>query len=358
MKTMMRTSMALALAGVLACGQVWAADVEGLIDEATAQVESGADARGSLDALLAALAASNDSDAIDDLLGAIEDIGDADGGSPQSVKQYLRAKAPPVLRQVFGKRIDWSTRSDALMLHRALEASDADLKEAIRLGNADQSGERDFMVSRAELLQDWLDNRSPERRAELDAAPTTAGASNQAALSEARELGVGVNVDALMDAARRGALDEVRVLLDAGIAVNAKSSAWMSPLAAASFGNCALPGADVRGNLAVMDLLIQRGADLNAFDERGNPILMPAVQQCPIEIIRKLLDAGAAVAPVNQQDFTPLDMALVLGKIDIAELLVERGARRDAAKLDRLFAETPSDPRVQAVLKRAAAKGK
>jgi hypothetical protein len=39
-------------------------------------------------------------------------------------------------------------------------------------------------------------------------------------------------------------------------------------------------------------------------------------------------------------------------------LLVARGARRDPAKLDRLFAETPDNPRIKAVLAKAAAKGK
>lgn len=334
---------------------VQAASPSALVAAVDARIEAGADARAEIDALLEQLGRNGDEDVVDDLLDAVERIGDADGTSPQAVKQYLRAQAPVVLRKIFAGRFSWSLRSDALMLHRTLEASDADLQQAIALAKADTSPQRDFMISRGELLQDWLDHRDPERRAELDVAPA---AGSGTALAEARELGIGVNVDALMDAARRGAVEEVRVLLDAGLDVNAKSSAWMSPLAAAAYGNCALPNVDLRGNLDVMDLLFARGVQPDAFDERGNPILMPAVQQCPIAIVRRLLDGGAQVNPVNKQDFTPLEMALMLGKIDIAELLVERGARRDPAKLDRLYAETPSDPRVQAVLKRAAAKGK
>jgi len=222
---------------------------------------------------------------------------------------------------------------------------------------ADSSRERDFMRSRGELLQNWLDNRTPERRAELDAAPVETEESLDARAA-AGGLGIGVNVDELMDAARRGAVEDVRVLLDAGLDINAKSSAWMSPLAAAAVGNCVMPDAPLDGNLAVMGLLIKRGADPDAFDDRDNSILMTATQQCPLVVIKRLLDAGAKVNPVNKQDFTPLEMALVMGKIDIAELLVERGARRDRKHLDRLFAETPDDPRLRTLLDKAAKKGK
>jgi ankyrin repeat protein len=148
------------------------------------------------------------------------------------------------------------------------------------------------------------------------------------------------------------------VLLDAGLDVNSKTGTWTSPLAAAATLRCSTPGESLAGNLAVMDLLIERGADPDAFDTLNNSILMSAVQQCPLPIVQKLLDAKAQAGPVNKQDFTPLEMALVMGKIDIAELLVARGARRDPAKLDRLFAETPEDPRLRALLAKAAAKGK
>lgn len=329
-----------------------------LVRQAQQAIASGDDAQASIDALIDALASTRNEDEADDLIDAIESLGDADGTSPQAVKQYFRAKAPAALRKIIGGPFSWSLRGDAVMVHRTLEASDADLKAAIAQAMADTSEQKGYLQSRGELLQDWLDSRSPERHAELDAAPTTTAATSNDALARARALGLSVSLDQLMDSARRGAVEEVTVLLDAGLDVNAKSSAWMSPLSAAATGRCALPTEPITGNLAVMDLLLQRGANPDAFDERGNPILMPAVQQCPLAIVQRLLDGGAQVNPVNKQDFTPLEMAFVLGKIDIAELLVARGARRDPAKLDRLFAETPSDPRVKAVLARAGAKGK
>ena len=312
-----------------------------------------------VDQVIAQLAASRGDDDVRAALDALEDAGGADSASPQATKQALRAKAPPLLRELFARKdLSWSVRGDLLMMHRTLEASDDDLRAAIALAQSDDSPQKDYLASRGELLQDWLDNRTPQRRAELDAAPPADSAGTGAAIARARAQKLDVSVDALMNAAGEGDVDSVRLLLDAGLDVNAKSSSWTSPLAAAAMRRCALPSEPIEGNLAVMDLLIARGADPDSFDELHNSILMPAVQQCPLAIVQKLVDAGAEVAPVNKQDFTPLEMALMLGKLDIAELLVARGARRDPAKLDRLFVETPENPRLKAVLAKAAAKGK
>ena len=309
--------------------------------------------------LLAQLAASRNDDDVREALDRLEEAGGADTASPQATKHAYRAKAPAVLRKLFGRKdLSWSVRGDLLMMHRTLEASDDDLRAAIALANADTSPQKDYLVSRGELLQDWLDHRTPERRAELDAAPPADRAGTGAAIAQARARNLDVSVDALMNAAGEGDVDSVRLLLDAGLDVNARSSSWTSPLAAAATRHCALPAEPIDGNLAVMDLLIARGADPDAFDDLNNSILMSAVQQCPLAVVQKLVDAKAQVGPVNRQDFTPLEMALVLGKIDIAEFLVARGARRDPAKLDRLFVETPTDPRIKAVLAKAAAKGK
>ena len=331
------------------------ASPDSLIDAVERRVSAGQTADAQIDALLAGLAASRDDDTVSDYLDAIEELGGADTASPQAVKQAFRAKAPPVLRKLFATPLSWSVRGDLLMLHRAIEASDDDLRAAIALALADTSPQKDYLASRGELLQDWLDQRTPVRRAELDATPP-AGAGD--AVARARAGGQDVSVDALMNAAGEGDVATVRLLLEAGLDVNAKSNTWMSPLAAAAQRHCTLPNEPIEGNLAVMGLLIARGADPDAFDDKHNSILMSAVQACPLPIVRMLLDGKAEVNPVNAQDFTPLEMALVLGKLDHAELLVERGARRDPAKLDRLFVETPDNPRLKALLAKAAAKGK
>ena len=339
----------------LACGAAaaQAQNAARAIADAEQAVESGADATAALDRLVAALAATKSNDAADELIDTIETLGDADGASPVAVKQHLRAQAPAALRRVIEGPFEWTVRGDAVMAHRALEASDEDLKAAIALAMADTSKEKGYINSRGELLQSWLDQRTPERRAELAAKPADA-AAERGALARARDAGIGVSVDQLMSAAMDANREQVATLLDAGLDVNAKSNVFMSPLAA-SITACAKQVPEAR-QIATMDLLFERGADPDGTDALGNTILMSAVQQCGVGVARRLLDGGAKANPVNAQDFTPLEMALVMGKIDVAELLVERGARRPQDKLDRLFVETPEDPRLKALLAKAASK--
>ena len=95
-------------------------------------------------------------------------------------------------------------------------------------------------------------------------------------------------------------------------------------------------------------------ADGEGADSRGNTVLMGAVQMCPLPVVRTLVDKGVDANPKpNAQGFTPLGMALISGKWDVAEFLVERGARLETAQVDALFFERPTDPKVLAILERA-----
>jgi ankyrin repeat protein len=103
----------------------------------------------------------------------------------------------------------------------------------------------------------------------------------------------------------------------------------------------------------VLDLLVGRGFRLDHADAQGNQIMMTAAQLCPAPVGAHLIELGAAVDPVNRQQFTPLKLALVTGRWDFAKVLVDHGARitrRDAAQL---FFEPPQDPEQRALLARA-----
>jgi Zn-dependent protease with chaperone function len=101
----------------------------------------------------------------------------------------------------------------------------------------------------------------------------------------------------------------------------------------------------------------EQGAGVDGVDARGNTVLMSAVQACSLAEVRRLVEHGADPNPEpNAQDFTPLGMALVSGKWDVAEFLVEHGARLETSQIDALFLERPTDPRLLAILERAEQK--
>ncbi|CAI7652798.1 unnamed protein product [Penicillium crustosum] len=90
---------------------------------------------------------------------------------------------------------------------------------------------------------------------------------------------------------------------------------WI-PLLAASQG----------GFLDIVQLLIQRGADIGASDSCGETPLYIACENGRIEVVRLLLDKGADVHHHNQFGWTPVNTASDEGFSDIVLLLVERGA--------------------------------
>jgi len=63
----------------------------------------------------------------------------------------------------------------------------------------------------------------------------------------------------LLNAAKRGHLEEVRRLLDKGVDVNARDDWWKTPLHYAADG----------GHLSVVKLLVEKGADVDAKNKEG-----------------------------------------------------------------------------------------
>jgi len=72
--------------------------------------------------------------------------------------------------------------------------------------------------------------------------------------------------------------------------------------------------------------LIENGANLNAEDEDGNPLLHVAIVHNDFEGFRFLIKNGAKIDKVNINGDTPLHMAATGGLFEVAELLIENGA--------------------------------
>jgi hemoglobin len=121
----------------------------------------------------------------------------------------------------------------------------------------------------------------------------------------------------LQEACGAGNLAIVNLLLDLGADLNAGSHPALYSLA----NECRTAGADV------VRLLIAHGADVNACDnvKRCTPLHM-AARRGNLEIAEALLDCGAHIDARDSHGDAPLQRALNCRKPAIAELLLARGA--------------------------------
>ena len=101
----------------------------------------------------------------------------------------------------------------------------------------------------------------------------------------------------LVLAARNGEVERVSELLATGLPPDAEES---------KNGHRALHQAAGAGELAVVDLLIEAGADVGGLDGSGFTPLMRAAEAADLEAGRRLLDAGAEVNERNEKGETAL----------------------------------------------------
>jgi ankyrin repeat protein len=118
----------------------------------------------------------------------------------------------------------------------------------------------------------------------------------------------------LFDAAMKGNIEAVKQHLAAGTDVNAKDeSMGMTPLHHATFG----------GHKEIAELLIAKGADVNAkFDKiSGGTPLHIAADKGHKEIAELLIANGADVNAKDEGGKTPLDWAITSKQTETADLL-------------------------------------
>ena len=117
----------------------------------------------------------------------------------------------------------------------------------------------------------------------------------------------------------------VKLLLEKGADVNA----------ADQFGRTPLYQATKRGHIDIIKLLLEKGADVNAVNSFGRMPLSWASGRGHINIVKLLLEKGANIEAADQDKRTPLYWATVRGHIDIIKLLLEKEANIEAADQDK-----------------------
>jgi ankyrin repeat protein len=136
----------------------------------------------------------------------------------------------------------------------------------------------------------------------------------------------------LMLAAHNGFLEIVRILLAAGASVSAvdknagESEGEHQPLHHAVFGQ----------NRATVEAVLDAGADVNAITDDGNTPLNMAIRRGDLELMRLLVERGAAVTKFSRKRFRSPVLAVAESKIPLSlkpamiGLLLQAGADANA----------------------------
>ena len=167
---------------------------------------------------------------------------------------------------------------------------------------------------------------------------------------------------ALITAADRGDVAEVRRLLATGASVHARDAQGRTALLAATYANridvarvLIAAGSDVnakdaienspyllagaRGHLEILRMTLAAGADLKSLNRFGGTALIPACHYGHVETVRELLKTAIDIDHVNRLGWTALLEAVILGDggpahTEIVRLLIAHRANVNLADRD------------------------
>ncbi len=117
-----------------------------------------------------------------------------------------------------------------------------------------------------------------------------------------------------------GNVDMVRLLLELGADANAQTAYPLSPLFNASY----------KGDSEIVGLLLDAGADVNAPSYEGMRPIAGAIARGHADIVSLLLDRGAKLDVTDERTGRNLlHLAVLSGSLDVVDQLITRGAPLD-----------------------------
>ncbi|PQE16123.1 Ankyrin repeat-containing domain protein [Rutstroemia sp. NJR-2017a BBW] len=88
----------------------------------------------------------------------------------------------------------------------------------------------------------------------------------------------------------------------------------------------ALQAACGSGHFLVVELLLEKSADLSIADKDGRTPIYSASRNGYLEVVKLLLEKGADLSVANNYGWTPLNVSSDSGHLEVVKLLLEKGA--------------------------------
>jgi ankyrin repeat protein len=130
-------------------------------------------------------------------------------------------------------------------------------------------------------------------------------------------------------------LAKVRMLVEHGADVNARSKQGRTPLMVAAASE---------GSYAIVKYLVEKGADVNARDGIESNALLLAMDANDSETVKFLLASGADPKAKDGMNYTALMSAAANGNVELVKLLLSKGADVNAVSSPEVNARVKNGP--------------
>ena len=319
------------------------------IERAENAVESkNVDVARDIAPLLDALKRSKDTDEKRELVDTIADLGDKDGESPNSVKEYLAKNAPPILLEVIKTGNNAFLQGDAVHALRGMNVPRSVLEQAAAIAEADKDS---YVQSRGEILRNYILSMPAEDTATASSRRSREEGDRNRLPRQARHHHLARLAARGRRARRRGrGQGAARRRRGPGRGRHGRLAD-----AALFRDGAGLPRPGLRDRLAGADgepaghrrrrRLAHRRQQEHSAHARGAVLRAQGHRRAGRRRRQGRRTNGSGVSP--------LTMALIMSNFDAAEALVAKGAK--LAKSDATMVSGVTDPRGKAIIQKAMA---